>query len=119
MSEILNRGFKDSTASTLEDNIITFAGSTDSSVFDCGAGVVIGILPDSDFAGTTLAPMWSIDGVVFKNVNSVVGTPFSITNIAANVMIALNPADLMSFRYIKFTSNATETATLSIVTRRV
>ena len=113
-----NSGYKDSILTSYGYTDVTFTASTTSDVFNGGAGTIVGILPDSDFLGSTLSFEWSYDGSIFYPSINALGVALSVSATAESFTV-LSPADLVVFQYVKFVSDLTETATVKVVTRKV
>ena len=110
--------YRSAVASALESTPVVFDSSNTSGIFDCGGSVAIAILPDEDFTGSVLSLKWSIDGLYFYSVQDATGNTVSIS-VSSNTVSLLTPSDLLAFRYVKFVSDQSETASMSIITRRV
>lgn len=114
----IDSGYKDSIKDTFDYTDLTFSGSTTSPVFDCGGGTIVGLLPDSAFSGSQLKAQFSKDGENFFNSKNSAGD-LLVFYAEAEVHTALTAADLLGFKFIRFVSDASETCTVSVITRKV
>lgn len=118
MSEVGYDSFRKSIQSTLEAATFQFVGSDTSEIFDAGGSSIIGFLPDGDISGTSVSPLYSIDGETFVPCITGLGGDVSFS-VKPNKITLLATTDLLAFRYIKLKSTTTETCTIQAITRRV
>lgn len=104
--------------STTESSVIEF-DDTNNQVFNSGGATVVGLLPDEDWTGTSVTCLWSLDGVTYSSVQDITGTPLAVSAVTSEKLTLFAPTDFLAFQYIKFISNATETATMQVITRSV
>lgn len=109
---------KTSIQTSLEVSEVIFDSSEESNMFNTGGATIIGILPDEDFSGTQVDPLWSLDGELFYPVKNTSGLDLTIKCFPETLTV-FTPLDLLGFKYIKFVSNVSESCTFKILTRKV
>lgn len=99
----------------LRKKTVTIAnGETLSSAADLGVHTLVGIAPGT-LTGTELAVYGSFDGVAYKKLYSnKSGANTQVTVPVVDGLIGMDPADVLTARYIKVESNAAEGAAREI-----
>ena len=94
--------------------VISIVGGTTSAAIDLGGSAIIAVMPDADWAGTTLAFQASMDGTTYVAVQDDAGDALSYT-VAASKYTIIPPSKGIGMDLIKIVSGSSETATITIL----
>ncbi len=91
------------------ESVTISSSGTTSTALDTQMHAVVGILMPAAITGTSFSFQTSHDNSTFQALNNTQGTAVACT-VAASKNIAILPADLSSWPYLKVVSNQTESS---------